>query len=305
MELRDIEYFAVVAEHGNVRRASEALGLSPPALSKSLRRLERSLEARVVERTARGVALTAVGRALLARVTGLRLALRDVAREAQDLSKGRSGEVRVAANPVDCENLAAACIALLAPAPNLRVRIIVTDIDVSLPMLRKGELDLAIVVAPERTPAGLTSERLYDDEYVAYCSSRHRLARRRKLALRDLAAERWVLSEPPVRPHQLLAKSFEQHALAAPRVALETRAQAMKVAIVEQSGLLGFGSRRSIDASIARGGVKVLPATELVHPRPVCAIYRSDAYLPAAARAFIDALKASQPKARRAKPQER
>jgi DNA-binding transcriptional LysR family regulator len=31
MELRDIEYFAVVAEHDNVRRASEALNLSPPA----------------------------------------------------------------------------------------------------------------------------------------------------------------------------------------------------------------------------------------------------------------------------------
>ena len=31
MELRDIEYFAVMAEHGNVRRAAEALGLSPPA----------------------------------------------------------------------------------------------------------------------------------------------------------------------------------------------------------------------------------------------------------------------------------
>ena len=63
MELRDIEYFAVVAEHGNLRRASEALGLSPPALSKSLRRLEESMQAKLVERTPKGVALTPVGAA--------------------------------------------------------------------------------------------------------------------------------------------------------------------------------------------------------------------------------------------------
>ena len=40
MELRDLEYFVVVAEHGQLGRAAELLGLSQPALSKSLRRLE-------------------------------------------------------------------------------------------------------------------------------------------------------------------------------------------------------------------------------------------------------------------------
>jgi len=61
MELRDIEYFAVVAEHGNLRRAAESLGLSQPALSKSLRRLEKSMAAKLVKRTPKGVELTAVG----------------------------------------------------------------------------------------------------------------------------------------------------------------------------------------------------------------------------------------------------
>ncbi len=72
MELRDIEYFAVMAEHGNVRRASEALGLSPPALIKSLRRLEQSLQARIFKRTPKGIELTAVGSALHAQVKRIR-----------------------------------------------------------------------------------------------------------------------------------------------------------------------------------------------------------------------------------------
>ena len=43
MELRDLEYFVVVAEQGNLGRAAEQLRLSQPALSKSLKRLEDAL----------------------------------------------------------------------------------------------------------------------------------------------------------------------------------------------------------------------------------------------------------------------
>ena len=81
MELRDFEYFAVLAHFGNVRLASEALDLTPGALSKSLHRLERELQARLFERTSKGVELTSVGTALLFRVQHLRSSLDDVARD--------------------------------------------------------------------------------------------------------------------------------------------------------------------------------------------------------------------------------
>jgi DNA-binding transcriptional LysR family regulator len=58
MELRDIEYFAVIAEHGSLARAAEGLGLSQPALSKCLRWLENAVEAKLVKRTSKGVELT-------------------------------------------------------------------------------------------------------------------------------------------------------------------------------------------------------------------------------------------------------
>src|SRR5688572_24164958 len=99
MELRDIEYFAVVAEHGNLGRAAEALGLSHPALSKSLRRLESAVEAKLVTRTPKGVEVTAEGAALLARARGLRLALQDLSREIRDIGSGRGGHVRVGVAP--------------------------------------------------------------------------------------------------------------------------------------------------------------------------------------------------------------
>ena len=78
MDFRDLEYFAVLADHGHMGRAAEALGLSQPALSLSLRRLERSVNAKLVKRTPKGVELTDVGSALISRLHQLRLAREDI-----------------------------------------------------------------------------------------------------------------------------------------------------------------------------------------------------------------------------------
>src|SRR5882672_2516976 len=124
MELRDIEYFAVVAEHGHLGRAAESLELSQPALSKSLRRLEQAMGAKLVKRTAKGVELTAAGTALLSHVRRLRLALGDVAHEVADIGQGRAGQLRVGANQFALDYLLpAVCGALLKDAPKLTLKV--------------------------------------------------------------------------------------------------------------------------------------------------------------------------------------
>ena len=89
MELRDIEYFAVVAEQRHLGRAAELLGLTQPALSKSLRRLESALEVKLVRRIPKGIELTAEGTALASGAHALRLSMKDVVREVSDVTHGR------------------------------------------------------------------------------------------------------------------------------------------------------------------------------------------------------------------------
>ena len=293
MELRDIEYFAVVAEHSNVRRASEFLGLSPTAVSKSLRRLEQSMQAKLVERTPKGVALTAVGSALLAQVRRLRLTLQDIGREAADLSQGRAGHLRIGATAADCEDLPAAYSVLLREAPKLTLEIIVTDTDVMLPLLRKGELDMVITLIPERPHDGLDQEHLYEDEYVVCASADHRLVKQKRVSLADLVQERWALSSANIPPQRILHRTFEDSALPAPRVVVETRSMRVRLQTWAHSDLLGYVSKRVLQQAAGRFRLAVLPVKELTRPRPVGAIYRKDAYLPPAARRLLDILKST------------
>src|SRR5215207_8301172 len=104
MELRDIEYFAVLAEHGHFGRAAAALGISQPALSKSLRRLEAVLEVSLMRRTAKRVELTAEGSALASRARELRLSLQSVTQEIKEIDKGRVGQLRIGIGAAISEN---------------------------------------------------------------------------------------------------------------------------------------------------------------------------------------------------------
>ena len=292
MELRDIEYFAVVAEHGNVRRASEALGLSPPALSKSLRRLEQSMQAKLVERTPKGVALTHVGTALLAQVRRLRVTLSDIKREAEDLSRGRAGHLRVGVGATTVEQLPAAYVDLLKESPRLTGQIVVGDNDVLVPSLREGGLDLIFNVIPESPYEGCVQEHLFDDEFVVCASADHRLAKRKRVTIADLADEEWALSAPAVLNVQHIHRAFQARGLPAPRIAIEARPVQVRLEICASTSLLSFNTRRTLQQVAPRLRLRELPVDELKWRRPFGVIYRNEAYLSPAARRLIELLRA-------------
>lgn len=292
MELRDLQYFAVVAEHGNVRRASEILELSPPALSKSLRRLEQSLKAKLVTRSAKGVELTAVGSALLAQIGRIRLTLDDVAREAEDLSQGRAGHLRIGVNAVTLEDLSAANATLMRDAPNVTLAVTVSDNAVMVPALQNGELDLVVNYLTETPYAGCATEYLCHDDVVVYASASHPLASLRSVTMAQIARERWALSPVQKLSWHWFYRAFQDRGLPPPTVAVETRSLQLRINTVATSRLLGFNSRRTIRRADPRFRLKELPMRDVTWRRPIGVIYRDRGYLSPAARRFIEILKA-------------
>lgn len=291
MELRDIEYFGVIAEHGNMRRAAQALGLTPPALSKSVRRLESSMEAKLVERTGKGVRLTSLGAALAAQAQRMRLTLEDITREVSDLNGGRTGHLRIGAGPTDCEYLPAACTRLLSESPKLTIDITISDNDELVPLIREGELDLSLNYVPPVPYEGIEQVHVLDDEYVAYASARHPLAKKEKLSLSDLVSEAWTTSTANYLPKQRLRQAFADRDLPEPRFAIQTRSSRLRLQFIAGSRLLGFGPRSTADMVAKSFGLRILPVKELISPRPVGVMYRKGAYLPPAARRLIALLK--------------
>jgi DNA-binding transcriptional LysR family regulator len=295
MDLRDIEYFAVIAEHGHLGRAAEALGLGQPALSISLRRLERAAEAKLVKRTPKGVELTAVGSALLSHVRRLQLARDDLAREVADLAQGRAGHLRIGASPANAEELLPeACSALLMNAPRVTLNVAVLDNDALLPALRKGDLDLAVFHTRQDSYPDLIQEPVRDDRFVVYCSTGNRLAKRKSMMLRDLTQERWASSPASAATSWLsLRGAFGEQGLPQPQLALVSDSVTLRQRAVASSDLLGVSSIRVVQPAAQRLGLKILPVKDMNWIRPVAVAYRKDSYLSPAARRFIEILKAT------------
>ena len=303
MDLRDIEYFTVVAQHGHLGRAAEALGLGQPALSMSLRRLEKSAQAKLVRRTPKGVELTAVGIALLSHASKLRLARDDLAREVADLAHGRAGHLRIGASPSNAYvSLPEACSALLMEAPKITVNVAVLDNDALLPALRKGDLDIAITHTQQLSQPDVVMEWFREDEFVVYCASSHRLAKRETITLHDLADERWAVATSAsgaFGPMLVLRKALEEGGLPAPRITLVSDLVMFRLRAVARSDLLGTAVKVNIEGAATRLHLKILPIRRSDWVRRVAVAYRKDAYLSPAARRFIEILKANVSPARR------
>jgi DNA-binding transcriptional LysR family regulator len=291
IELRDIEYFCVVAARGNVGRAAEELELSQPALSKSLRRLEKEVGAKLVRRTPKGVDLTAVGAALFARARGLRLTLEDIAREAADLSQGRAGHLRIGAGArYETDLVPAACAALLNEAPRVTIAVSVGSVDLLAPALLRGELDVLVTASGLRGYEGLAREPVFEDEVVVYASSNHRLARKKRVTLAELAQERWALGKTGA-PTDRLRQAFAENGLPPPKTALEANSFVFRRRFLPMTNLLGFGPKRFFQASDSREPLVELPVQGLTIRQNIGACYRKDAYLSPVAQRFIEILK--------------
>lgn len=295
MELRDIDYFAVIAEHRHLGRAAEVLGLGQPALSMSLRRLEQSAQAKLVQRTPKGVELTAVGRALLAHVRRLRLARDDLAREIADIAHARTGDLRIGASPAITESLLPqVCTVLLEEAANVKLTILQQDNDALLPALRDGELDLVVIHARTPPPPEIEQLSLREDQFVVFCAASHRLAKRRSITLAELAGERWAST--PAGAVNWLQWIFKERGLPPPRLTLISDSVALRLTAVAASDLVGIASTRVLKGAAARLGLVILRVADQKWNLPIALAYRKNAYLSPAMMRFIEILRATAAK---------
>lgn len=145
-KLRSMAVFACIVEHGSLSRAAQTLGMSPPAVVRSLAALEQSVGARLLHRTTRRQSLSDEGREFYA---SCKRVLAEV--EAADalLSARRSapsGRLRVTAPvPYGRLHVAPAISALLARFPDLDVELLLLDRVVDL--VEEG-IDAAIRIGP-------------------------------------------------------------------------------------------------------------------------------------------------------------
>lgn len=193
MELRHLSYFVAVAEELNFRRAAERMYVAQGAFSEQIRKLERELGVRLLDRTSRGVSLTFAGTALLpeARRT---LHQADVAQlAARNASDHATSRLRVGYMPASLPTSVPRAVQRLVTAMPLLETSLEPGSAQGLTKALRGEwLDAAVVSLPVAT-AGLRVTPLGEQRVVAALPASHEHAMTHEIRLEQLAPERIVV----------------------------------------------------------------------------------------------------------------
>jgi DNA-binding transcriptional LysR family regulator len=188
MDLRQLRYFAAVAEHGSISVAAQAVHIAQPALTRQVQALEDDLGARLFERTTRGVKLTDAGNQLLVDAHKL---LDDAAAaklRAQRASRGEIGHLSLGL-PV-LQSLSPLISGVLKryrkEVPSLTITLQHLLSDVQLRMITNGQLDAGFLLFRPAEDPSLDGIPIYSSRMLLAYPADWRWPKGKPKVLKDL-----------------------------------------------------------------------------------------------------------------------
>jgi DNA-binding transcriptional LysR family regulator len=192
-DLRQLRAFLAVAEHLSFTRAAQHLGVAQPALSQTVRTLERELGVALFERTTRSVALTDAGAAFAAELAP---AMASIHAAVQGARAAQPSVLRVAFKAGGVGPLLTEVLhAFNAAHPHIEITLERLEWGDETRSLRTGACDVALV-RPPLDVSGLRTVVLFTDRRVLAVAATHRLARQRRVHIDELADEPIVHGGP-------------------------------------------------------------------------------------------------------------
>ena len=286
MDLRSMTQMVEIARFGHMTRAAESLGVSQPALSAALRKMEDELGTELFHRTGLGVETTEAGKVFIehAKVT---IRAGERAREAvRELVGLESGSIKVGAGATATGYLLPAAIhAVRDEYPGLKFSIREAGSLAVAEGVVSGELDLGIVTLPVDHPRGeeLMVVHEISDELMLIVPTGHKLDGRKSFRWGDLEGESVIAFEAGSAVRGILDSAALSHGVNL-EVVMELRSIEAIVQMVRAGIGVGFVSRFGIEEG---EGIR---AKDGRLTRTLGVVRRRDRFLSHAAGAFERAL---------------
>ncbi|WP_141014407.1 LysR family transcriptional regulator [Nocardioides sambongensis] len=210
MRIEQLEYLTAVTQHGSLRRASEQLHLSQPALSEAITKLERELRVTLLDRRRSGARISREGRDLLPAMVEVLAAV--------DRLRVAAGSRLAATRHLRLGTVHGATSTLLVPAlrefgerhPGIAVEVLSLQQSQIDEALAEGSLDLGLVnvLCGDDPTAELTGSTLLRGQPVVVLPAGHPLAERGQVGIEDLRRERLVMMRAGHLMHRYVHRVF-------------------------------------------------------------------------------------------------
>ena len=285
MDLFQLEVFVMVAREGSFSRAAEKLYRTQPAVSQAIRKLEGELGEALLDRSSRDGHLTDAGRVLLEYAQKL-LNLRGEATAALvEMREMRKGKLNIAANEYTCLYL----LPVLAEFRRL-YPLVKTTVERSLASripqeILEHNVEFGVVSFNPEDPL-LRSIVVYRDELAFVVYPRHTLAKARQVGIKQLGVESFVAHHVPSPYRAKVIQSFKRHKTPLNMDAELPTIEAIKKFVMMENGV-ALVPGICVEDELQRGDLVRVVIADLKLERRLRIVYRKNANLSHAARAFL------------------
>ncbi len=287
LDSRRLKVLCEVARTGSFSAAAANLGYTQPAVSRQISTLEAEVGMLLVRRVPQGAVLTDPGQVLVARAEAILAQMNDAEAELRALAGLEGGRLRLA-------SFASAAASFVPPAvarfrelyPAVEFSMVMADPNDSLPLLRAGEIDIALAHdrwlagdEPDAVAGGVEYIHLFDDPMYVAVPAGHPLSDHGLARLADFSDDPWMLATTNTCPDSKLFLRACHEAGFEPRIALQND---------DYPAILGFvaaGVGVALIPDMVTRGIREDVVVRHLEPagpnRPICAVvpvgYRSPA----------------------------
>ena len=220
LETRQLLIFKTIVDVGQFTRAGLRLGLSQPAISQSIRALERQVGLPLLVRLGTSARPTPAGEVLLQYARHVLAKVEEAERVLAETAEGRAGVLRLGAGAAACQHLLPSVLReFRGRFPRVDLHISSGHTQLTLGRVLGGELDLGLVTLPLRAPKVRVTS-VGRDELQVIVPPDHAWAARRWVAAAELGDQPLILCERQSRATDLVLRALLEAGVF-PRVAME------------------------------------------------------------------------------------
>jgi LysR family transcriptional regulator for metE and metH len=288
LTIRQLRALATVQKTRSVTAAANQLHLTQPAVTLQLRNLQELAGLPLIQRTGDGMLLTDAGREVLTLCERIEAALADCETSLEMMAGKTAGRISIGAVSTAKYFVPFAIAGFSKLYPDIEIRLTIGNRQETSEALRGYELDFAIMGRP---PMGIDMDvRLIGDHpHVIVAPTAHRLARKPRLKLADLADETFLMREPGSGTRGLMENLFETAGVR-PKIGMAMSSnETIKQAVIAGLGI-AFISAHTVATELDERRLVTLDVDGLPIVRQWFALSRRDKVLMPPARAMLEFL---------------
>jgi DNA-binding transcriptional LysR family regulator len=290
VDLSQLEIFLSIAEEKSFSRAAEKMLRTQPAISIAIKRLEEELGEPLFDRSSKNGSMTEAGKILFSYAQRM-LNLRDEAKEAISELRGMfRGRLTIGANE-------STSLYLLPPLlmeyrkrhPKIKIEVF-RNVSERIPFeVQERNLDFGFLSYDPMNPQ-LQSIEIHRDELVLVVPPKHRLAKQKQVAVKDLGEEQFVAHNVKTPSRTKIFELFAQN-----RTPLNICIELATLETIKEFVLLGVGiailPRLAVEAEINSGKLVEVQVKGMKIEKVLRLVYRREQSLSHAAKSFLDIVK--------------